>query len=84
MRPAPGSPGGCIMLPATAAGPVVADGLPGAQRRSGRCGRSPELPPGYAAIFGSTKAGTYRGGLWRTPEMRQRFGILLAMAGVKT
>jgi hypothetical protein len=43
-------------------------------------GGSPELPPGYAEIFGSSKAGTYRGGLWRTPEVRERFGTPLPMA----
>jgi hypothetical protein len=42
-------------------------------------GGSPELPPGYAAIFGSTKAGTYRGGLWQTPEVQKRFGTPLPM-----
>jgi hypothetical protein len=36
-------------------------------------GGSPELPPGYDAIFGSSRAGTYRGGLWQTPEVRQWF-----------
>ncbi|HEY1570268.1 MAG TPA: TauD/TfdA family dioxygenase [Pseudonocardiaceae bacterium] len=41
-------------------------------------GGSPELPPGYAAIFGSSTAGTYRGGLWRTPEVREWFGTPLA------
>jgi hypothetical protein len=43
-------------------------------------GGSPELPHGYAAIFGSSKAGTYRGGLWQTPEVRERFGTPLLMA----
>jgi hypothetical protein len=43
-------------------------------------GGSPELPRGYAAIFGSSKAGTYRGGLWQTPEVRERFGTPLPMA----
>lgn len=43
-------------------------------------GGSPELPSGYATIFGSTKAGTYRGGLWRTPEVQERFGTPLPMA----
>jgi TfdA family taurine catabolism dioxygenase TauD len=42
-------------------------------------GGSPELPPGYAAIFGNSKAGTYRGGLWQTPEVRERFGTPLPM-----
>jgi hypothetical protein len=42
-------------------------------------GGSPELPHGYAAIFGSSKAGTYRGGLWQTPEVRERFGTPLPM-----
>lgn len=42
-------------------------------------GGSPELPPGYATIFGSSKAGTYRGGLWQTPEVRERFGTPLPM-----
>ena len=41
-------------------------------------GGSPELPPGYAAIFGSSTAGTYRGGLWQTPEVREWFGTPLA------
>lgn len=45
-------------------------------------GGSPELPPGYAAIFGSSKAGSYRGGLWRTPEVLKWFGIPLPMADV--
>lgn len=40
-------------------------------------GGSPELPSGYAAIFGSSTAGTYRGGLWQTPEVRKRFGTPL-------
>lgn len=40
-------------------------------------GGSPELPPGYAAIFGGLKAGTYRGGLWRTPQVREWFGTPL-------
>jgi hypothetical protein len=43
-------------------------------------GGSPELPRGFAAIFGSSKAGTYRGGLWQTPEVRERFGAQLPMA----
>lgn len=43
-------------------------------------GGSPELPPGYDAIFGSSKAGVYRGGLWRTPEVQKWFGIPLPMA----
>jgi TfdA family taurine catabolism dioxygenase TauD len=43
---------------------------------------SPELPAGYDAIFGSTKAGTYRGGLWQTPEVRERFGTPLSMTQV--
>lgn len=46
-------------------------------------GGSPELPPGYATIFGSSTAGTYRGGLWRTAEVRKRFGIPLPMAPVR-
>lgn len=41
-------------------------------------GGSAELPPGYSAIFGSSTAGTYRGGLWRIPEMRGWFGTPLA------
>lgn len=41
-------------------------------------GGSPELPPGYAAIFGSSTAGTYRGGLWQTTEVREWFGTSLA------
>lgn len=41
-------------------------------------GGSPQLPPGYATIFGSATAGTYRGGLWRTPEVRAWFGTPLA------
>jgi hypothetical protein len=43
-------------------------------------GGSPELPRGYAEIFGSSKAGTYRGGLWQTPQVRERFGTPLPMA----
>lgn len=42
-------------------------------------GGSPELPSGYAAIFGSSTAGTYRGGLWQTPEVREMFGTPLPM-----
>ncbi|HKN98579.1 MAG TPA: TauD/TfdA family dioxygenase [Pseudonocardiaceae bacterium] len=40
-------------------------------------GGSPELPPGYADIFGSSAAGTYRGGLWRTRQVREWFGTPL-------
>ncbi|HEX5119988.1 MAG TPA: TauD/TfdA family dioxygenase [Pseudonocardiaceae bacterium] len=43
-------------------------------------GGSPELPRGYAAIFGSSTAGTYRGGLWQTHEVRERFGTPLPVA----
>lgn len=42
-------------------------------------GGSPELPAGYTEIFGSSKAGTYRGGLWQTPQVRERFGTRLPM-----
>jgi hypothetical protein len=38
---------------------------------------SPVLPPSYAALFEATGAGTYRGGSWRTPEIRERFGTPL-------
>lgn len=47
-------------------------------------GGSPELAPGYDAIFGSSKAGTYRGGLWQTPEVRERFGTPLPMIPADT
>lgn len=40
-------------------------------------GGSPELPPGYSAIFGSTAAGTYRGGMWQTERVREWFGTPL-------
>lgn len=35
---------------------------------------SPALPADYSALLGATGAGAYRGGLWRTPEVRERLG----------
>lgn len=40
---------------------------------------SPALPAGYSALLGSTGAGVYRGGAWRTPEVRRRLGRPLAV-----
>jgi hypothetical protein len=42
---------------------------------------SPALPKGYAPLFGVTAAGTYRGGSWRTAQIRGRFGTPLQAAG---
>lgn len=42
---------------------------------------SPSLPKGYEAIFGATAAGAYRGGLHRTPEVRQWLGTPLRPGG---
>jgi Taurine catabolism dioxygenase TauD, TfdA family len=44
-------------------------------------GGSPALPDGFAAVYGATAPGTYRGGLWRTPAVQHRFGVSLAEHG---
>jgi hypothetical protein len=38
---------------------------------------SPELPAGYAPMFGATAAGTFRGGFARTADVNARFGMPL-------
>lgn len=38
---------------------------------------SPALPAGFTSLFGATAASTYRGGAWRTPELRDHFGTPL-------
>lgn len=45
---------------------------------------SPALPAGYAAAFGATAAGTYRGGAWRSDEIRQRLGTPIEPVGGRT
>jgi hypothetical protein len=42
---------------------------------------SPALPTGYAALFGASTAGTYRGGLWRTHQVQEWFGTPLRAGG---
>jgi TfdA family taurine catabolism dioxygenase TauD len=40
-------------------------------------GGSPELPDDFTVLYGTTAAGTYRGGWLRTPELGNRFGTPL-------
>jgi hypothetical protein len=44
-------------------------------------GGSPALPPGFAEMFGTTEPGTYRGGLVRTTDIHERFGVPLEQHG---
>jgi hypothetical protein len=42
---------------------------------------SPELPPGFASLYGATAAGAYRGGVWPTGAVPEHLGRPVAALG---